>query len=291
MTAGPAVGCVVPVFRPDPGLVHGIEAVVGQVTEVVLVIDEAAPAPATEAMLDECVRVGARVLRHGDNKGIGAALNTGIRALAERSPSPDFVMTLDQDSLVAEGYVAQLVAAGRHASQHGVRVGMVAPAYVESIGRMSSRQAGDVVLGGEPIQSGLLVPRDVLEEVGDFDESLFIDGVDTDFYLRARRAGYSCVIAPGTTLGHRLGRAHGVGTGPSLVVAADFRYFYQWRNLLLLLRRHGRTHPGWAAHALWKAVRHLGVVTVFVPGRRRRLVCAIAGLRGGVAGRRGRYRA
>ena len=133
----------------------------------------------------------------------------------------------------------------------------------------------------------------MLEHVGDFDETLFIDGVDTDFYLRALDAGYACVVAPATRISHRLGDAHSgpVRRGPALVVAADFRYFYQWRNLVRLLRRHARKHPGWAAHAVWKAVRHLGIVTVFVPGRRPRLSAAAAGLRAGVAGRGGRAEA
>lgn len=289
MSADVRVGCVVPVFRPGPDLLEGVGSVVAQVDDVVLVVDEAVPGPATEAILADCVRAGARVVRHDSNRGIGAALNSGTYALRDRSPSPDHVMTLDQDSTLAEGYVRQLVEAGRVAADRGVRVGMVAPAHVGSIGRMSAHQVDGIVLGGEPIQSGLLIPAHVLDEVGGFDESLFIDGVDTDFYLRALDAGYACVVAPGTRIGHRLGRAHDgpVAAGPHLVVAADFRYFYQWRNLLLLARHHGRKHPGWAAYALWKAVRHLGIVTVFVPGRRKRLASAWSGLRAGVAGRRG----
>lgn len=288
MSAGPRVGCVVPVFRPGADLLVGVESLLSQADEVVLVLDEPDADVTTDRLLEQCAEAGARIVRHGANRGIGAALNSGLRALAQ--DAPDFVLTLDQDSRLDEDYVAELVAAYDAACAHGVRAGMVAPASVESIGRMSARQEGAVLLGGEPIQSGLLVPRAVLEEVGGFDEALFIDGVDTDFYLRALDAGYVCVIAPGTRIGHRLGRAHEgpVRRGPALVVAADFRYFYQWRNLVRLLRRHGRRHPAWAAHAVWKAVRHLGIVTVLVPGRRARLTAAAAGLRAGVAGRGGR---
>ena len=291
MSGGARVGCVVPVFRPGADLPAGVASVLQRADDVVLVLDEPDPGPDTERLLEQCSAAGARVVRHADNRGIGAALNTGIRALDEQPP--DFVLTLDQDSRLEDGYVAELVAAHRFADHHGVRVGMVAPAVVESIGRMSARQEGAVLVGGEPIQSGLLIPRAVLEAVGDFDETLFIDGVDTDFYLRAIDGGYSCVIAPATRIGHRLGRAHEgpVHRGPALVVAADFRYFYQWRNLVRLLRRHARRHPGWAAHAVWKAVRHLGIVTVLVPGRGPRLTAAAAGLRAGVAGGEGRAEA
>lgn len=288
MSAGPLVGCVVPVFRPDTDLLEGVRGLLSQTDQVVLVLDEPDADVATDRLLEQCAKAGARIVRHRANLGIGAALNSGLRALEQ--DEPDFVLTLDQDSRLDEGYVAELVAACDLASRHGVRVGMVAPAFVESIGRMPAREVGAVLIGGEPIQSGLLVPAAVLDEVGLFDETLFIDGVDTDFYLRALDAGFSCVVAPDTRIGHRLGHASKgpVRRGPALVVAADFRYVYQWRNLVRLLRRHARRHPAWAAHAVWKALRHLGVVTLFVPGRRARLAAAWAGLRAGLADRGGR---
>ena len=162
-----------------------------------------------------------------------------------RRPLVTDVLTLDQDSSVPPGYVAAMLAARAGAEGAGVRVGMVAPDVVGSILRLPGRRRGGVVIGGEPIQSGLLVPVPVLQRLRGFDESLFIDGVDTDFWLRARDAGLQCVVAPGTRLDHRLGQAITLGEGREtpLVVASTFRYHYQWRNLVVLVRSHVRTHP------------------------------------------------
>lgn len=284
--AVPVVGAVVAAFRPGPELPTAVEGVIGQVEVVVVVVDEHPVSEATRAALEACRAAGAYVVEHGANRGIGAALNTGVADVLARRPLTSDVLTLDQDSAVPPGYVAALLAAGSAAEAAGVRVGMVAPDAVGSILRLPTRRRGPVVIGGEPIQSGLLVPVPVLQLLRGFDESLFIDGVDTDFWLRARDAGLHCVLAPGTRLEHRLGQAITLGAGHEtpLVVASTFRYYYQWRNLVALLRRHLRRHPVYSLRAMLRAVRHLAIVTVLTPERAARLRQAYAGLRAGLRG-------
>jgi rhamnosyltransferase len=285
------VGAVVAAFGPGTELVAAVEHVLAQVDAVVVVVDEHPVGDATRRVLDACRAAGAQVVEHDANRGIGAALNTGTAALRQALPDLGWVLTLDQDSSVPEGYVAALLAAAHAADRVGTRVGMVAPDAVGSILRLPARARRDgVVLGGEPIQSGLLVPRDVLERLEGFDEALFIDGVDTDFYLRARDLGLRCVVAPGTRLEHRLGQAITVGAGHEVpfLVASTFRYHYQWRNLVTLLRRHARRHPVWAVRAVVRAARHLAIVTVLTGGRLQRLREAASGLRAGLRGERGR---
>jgi rhamnosyltransferase len=287
----PVVGAAIAAFRPGPDLLTGVESIVAQVAAVVVVVDEHPLSEATRAVLEQCRTAGVDVVEHPANRGIGAALNTGVARLHEQLPGLTDVLTLDQDSAVPERYVAELLDAGMRARIAGVAVGMVAPDSVGSIVRLPGRraEADGVRLGGEPIQSGLLVPAGVLELAGGFDESLFIDGVDTDFYLRARDLGLQCVLAPGTRLEHRLGQAITVGRDRELplLVASTFRYHYQWRNLVALLRRHARRHPGWAVRAVVRAVRHLVIVTALAPGRVARVREAYAGLRAGLRGETG----
>lgn len=283
------VGAAIAAFRPGPELRTAVESVAPQADAVVVVVDEHPVSDETRRVLDACRAAGADVVEHGANRGIGAALNTGVARLLALRPGLTDVLTLDQDSAVPEGYVAALLAARSAAAAAGVRVGMVAPHSVGSILRLPvGRRAGehDVRLGGEPIQSGLLVPTDVLDRLDGFDESLFIDGVDTDFWLRARDAGLHCVLAPGTRLEHRLGRAITVGADHELplLVAATFRYHYQWRNLVALVRTHARRHPVWAARAVVRSARHLAVVTVLARGRLGRLREAYGGVRAGLRG-------
>ena len=157
---------------------------------------------------------------------------------------------------------------------------------------MASRRRGGVLFGREPIQSGLLVPTAVLERLGGFADELFIDGVDSELYLHARAEGFTVVVAPGTRLGHRLGKAHalagtgadGSARGPQLVHAAPFRYYYIARNRITLVRRYVRSAPGWCVRAVAKDVRHQLIAGVLIPGRRERWAQTALGLRDGLRG-------
>jgi len=288
------VAAVITAFAPSDDLVQVCRSVVDQV-DLVVVVDDGSPTPPS-ALLDECRALGALVEVHERNLGIGAALNTGTAVARAADPGlgtddEAYLLTLDQDSTVPPGYVAALVDARRRASAQGVRVGLVGPARVQGIGSMVRRETDGVVEGREPIQSGLLVPWPVLEELGPFDADLFIDSVDSEYYLRATTRGLVTVVAPGAALGHQLGSAHpvaGTAATPRLVHAATFRYYYIARNRVNLLRRYGRTAPGWCVRAVGKDVRHLLVTTVLVPGRRARWAATFAGLRDGFAGVTGR---
>ncbi|MDO9397302.1 MAG: glycosyltransferase, partial [Herbiconiux sp.] len=246
------VAAVVTAFRPGPELVGLVRMLLPQVARVVIVDDEGGPGSASR-VLDDARAAGALVVRHETNRGIAAALNTGIRAArADAVEAPRFVLTLDQDSWVDEGFVARLVATALEAARAGLAVGLVAPAEVEGLPSPVTGHTRGFVLGGTPIQSGMLLPLTALDRVGPFAEPLFIDGVDTDYALRLGAAGLLVLLSPGARLGHSLGSRHPLtlagrplrlGGGPvALVSSAPFRYYYLLRNRVLLNRRHGRRH-------------------------------------------------
>jgi rhamnosyltransferase len=272
------VVAVVPAYRPGPHLLTLVDQLRAQVGRIVVVDDGG---PASGAVLDAVAERGAEMVRHTSNRGIAAALNTGVRA-ALASGTVTAVLTVDQDSAVPDGYVAALRQAWEGAEAQGRRVGLVAPQHVGGL--------PDQVGGRPPIQSGQLLPAATWQRVGAFDERLFIDGVDADYALRCLDAGLAVVVAPGVTLGHHLGETYRVrfaGRTLTLTRSAPFRYYYLTRNRLRLVARHARKHPGWAAGQLVGVVGHLGLVIAFDPQRGPRARAAWHGLRDGVRGRTG----
>jgi len=289
------VGAVVPVFAPPPSLPEAVAETLAQVERLVLVVDEDLPEPETTTrVVSACEALGAVVVRQPRNTGIAAALNSGVAVLRTSLGADDVLLTLDQDSRLPGDFVKRMLSAfdtgAADDGQAGRRVGLVAPGAIPGIPMVAAggRPGGRMV---EPIQSGLMVLVSVWEHVGGLDESLFIDGVDTDFFLRCRARGYDCAVVGGLRIEHTLGRPTTVGLGPlalHLRVAAGFRYYYLTRNTLTIVRRHGLREPAWAIRTMVRLVRHLALSTLVRSGRRERWAMAALGLKDGIRGVGGR---
>jgi rhamnosyltransferase len=272
------VAAVIPAYEPGPNLLDLVAALVPQVMSVVVVDDGS---PSGRETIDAVAERGARVIRHETNRGIAAALNTGIHA-ALTHDGILAVLTVDQDSQVPAGFVGALVDGWERAEREGLRVGLVAPERVSGLPDQRS--------GRPPVQSGLLIPVATFRRVGDFDERLFIDGVDDDYALRCLDAGLALVVAENVALGHRLGDTHEVHVGGrtmTLTRSAPFRYYYLTRNRIRLVGRHARKHPGWAVGQVVGAAGHLGLVLALDPERGSRAREAWRGVRDGIRGANG----
>lgn len=276
------VSAVVTSFNPGQDLVTVCGSVVDQVGRLI-VVDDGSTADVEQVFAD-CRALGAEIVRHPTNLGIAAALNSGLAA-AEGSTH---ILTLDQDSRVPDGYVEALLEAA--VADPDLRVAMVGPGSASGVRTYAPSSAGARVLDLEPIQSGLLLVGAAVDALGPFEQDLFIDGVDTEYWLRARQAGWVAVVAPGAALEHQLGRRHRItvaGRTLGITHAAPFRYYFIARNRVVLVRRHGRSEKRWAIGAVGRDLRHLVITTALVPGRLRRLRETISGLRDGFRGRLG----
>jgi rhamnosyltransferase len=294
------VAAVVTAYRPGDRLVPLVRALLAQVSAVV-VVDDTGGAPDAAGPLTDAEAAGAQVVRHSSNRGIAAALNTGIAAVRTTAGgrSPRFVVTFDQDSAIGDDFVAALVTTFEQATAAGIAVGLVAPARVEGLPSQVTGYARGFLLGSTPIQSGMLLPATTLDRVGGFAEALFIDGVDIDYALRVTASGLRVLLADRATLGHSLGdrfrpvlltRLLALGGRPpiGLVVSRPFRYYYLLRNRVLLNRRHSRGAFAWALRETFGDLRHCAIVLALAPGRAARLRAMTAGLRDGWAARTGR---
>jgi rhamnosyltransferase len=288
------VACVITAFHPSSQIASNVQALLVQARTVIVVDDGSGSA--FDKVFEDVAAAGADVVRLPENSGIGAALNAGIhRAREDRDVR--YVLTVDQDSILPSGYVESLLAAEAAARAKGVVAGLVGPARIHGNPVLSGGTRNGVALGKEPIQSGLLVSVEALERLGDFRAELFIDLVDTEFYLRALDAGLPTVLAD-TEFDHSLGtfvearifgRPLALPGGPLKVrIAAPWRYYYIFRNRILVSRLYARRHPAWVAAGCWADLRHLAVVTALAPGRLTRLTAVVAGLSDGLRGRTGK---
>lgn len=246
-TSARRVIAVVSTYHPGPDAIGNVARIVPQCDEVIVVDDGSGPGFREE--LAALAATGARVVALSRNSGIAAALNAGLRAaeLDER----DVVVTFDQDSDIGDGFVGRLVSTLDEASAAGLDVAIVAPASFAGVEQTGSELDHGFIEALRPIQSGMLVTASSLKQLGDFDESYFIDLVDVEYYLRVREAGLASIAVEGLDLPHELGHFQAMrvlGRRVSTTLSTPFRYYYRSRNRRTLNRRYRRS----AASFLWR---------------------------------------
>jgi len=246
-----SIYAVVVTYRPDLDTIKEvIDKTLAQVDSV-LVIDNGDEARLAQ-MADD---MHTEYFAFSTNLGLAQAQNYGIQKSLEAGAS--HVLLMDQDSIPAPDMVTKLLEAERELKKEGVtKVGAIGARY---IGSYASNESFFVRFGWFKfhrifcsestrrhvradflISSGALIPKETLQVVGMMDEDLFIDHIDTDWFLRANHYGYFSYGACDATMQHSLGDNTvrvWLGRWRYLPTHKPFRYYYIFRNSLLIYRK------------------------------------------------------
>lgn len=299
-------------FNPDPiRLAEQLIALRNQVDEIIIV-DNGSEQPVmkslaqTEIMksIGELPRLECIIL--AENQGIASGFNIGIDAA--RKSGVDFVLLLDDDSVPAADMVSKLYAGYHQAATACApnRVAAVGPRIVDSrdehdypfirlgwfrnqhIRCAVSRE--NLVACDFLISSGSLILMSALNEIGKFDETLFIDSVDLEWCFRVRRNRFSLYGICDAQLHHRLGdHRRVVWNRIVLVVHSPLRIYYITRNRILLYwRRH--VPLKWKLKDMLRMAAKFVALMLFVAPRLQYLRMTALAIWDGVANRGGRLR-
>jgi rhamnosyltransferase len=301
------VCAIVVTYHPElPILESVLDAVASQVSAVVIV-DNGSDRETVGWLSERACQGGVHVLPLEQNLGLGAAHNRGIEWA--RSGGYRYVLILDQDSIPSTGMVERLVRASQQLRGTSHRVAAVGPRYLDPVsgrtsffvrfGRLSFRRlwcGGDspdqVVETDFLISSGLLASVDALDEIGPMDETLFIDHVDTEWFLRARTKGFKAFGVCDAVMTHKLGSdtiSVWAGRWRSVAVRSPLRHYYAVRNSFLLYRR--QYAPGnWILNDAVRLLQMFCFYSLFTPPRLQQAGMMLKGAWHGIRGRSGRYR-
>ena len=148
--------------------------------------------------------LGFLLLENGDNLGIAAALNLGVREA--QKVGCKWVGLFDQDSTVTERFIETMIADFRTYREQK-RIMQIVPRNLDpetGIERpVSTFEDGGIFL---TCTSGSLFSMESFERCGLFQENLFIYYVDDDYSLRIRKEGFFIGESPNAGLLHRSGR-------------------------------------------------------------------------------------
>jgi GT2 family glycosyltransferase len=227
------------------------------------------------------------LIETGANLGFTGGNNAGIRrALADGA---DYIMLLNNDTIVAPDMVEIMVGVMERNPTIGVCGPMIyyydAPDVIWSGGGIIDWKHGQTMMDGlnqeDRAQFGqeprdvdfvtgcaIMARREVWEQVGLLDDKFFMYYEETEWCVRAARAGYRIVHIPAAMMWHKI---------PLNARADSVRaYYYMTRNRLLFLWatraglgtwaytlfEYGRTWLSWTLRPRWRDRRHLRAVMV-----------------------------
>ena len=254
--ARPPVDVVIVAYRSGDHLRGAVEPLVGLDGVQVIVVDNASPDDSVEAVADLPISI----VQNQSNLGFAKACNIGWRHGTGR-----YVLFLNPDARIGEASLTRLV---ERLERDGP--GLAGPRTVTSAGELVHSQRRFVgvaavwaqvfflhrVLGDGASVDGIireagayeqtqtpdwlsgacmLLPRDVLETLGGFDERFFMYCEDRDLCRRIRRLGLEVVFEPAATAVHDEGSsAPSWRMAPVLVrsqVAYTEKYLRGWRRI------------------------------------------------------------
>ena len=194
-----------------------------------------------------------KIVRHDQNQGFVRAMNAGFR-----QAEGEIIISLNNDTEAEAGWVEALV----NALTAHPEAGLAASKIRLFDRREVLHSAGDAFgVDGIPINRGvwqiddgqfdadtfifggcggaIAYRREMLDQIGLYDEALFMYCEDVDLNWRAQLAGYRCVFVPGALVYHHLS-----ATGGGALAS-----YYNGRNTMLVLVKN---LPGtlWRKHFL-----------------------------------------
>jgi rhamnosyltransferase len=247
--SSPVVAAVLVAYHPTPSVLQRVIEAVERQVDVIIVVNNGGFYPDEIRNFAKCT-----LLDLGHNAGVAAAHNAGI--LHAKGLGAQYFLILDQDSIPAPDMVARLVSISMLLRDEGVKVAACGPRYLldadqgaseflevgkTSLRRVKASEDDDYVKCDFLISSGSLITNEAFDAVGEMEEALFVDHVDTEWCFRAKREGFYCFGVPSAWMKHALGSdcrsIRWGGRVRRIPRHSAARYYFIVRNSILLNKR------------------------------------------------------
>ena len=236
------IAAIVVTYNPDEGLNKSTKSLIKQVDSIIMV-DNGSNDEGKEIINKIKNKYGEKieVIFNEENLGIATALNKGVKYALNNDYK--WILTMDQDSCAEENMV-KIMLETYYAIDENERKDILSlfPTFIdrgiESLDKNNENVKYEYV--DAEITSGNLLKAEIFEKAGFFDDSLFIDMVDTDYCMRLNELGIKMIRISGAILNHSIGNSKQVkklfGTFNTSNHSATRRYymtrnrFYTWNK-------------------------------------------------------------
>lgn len=216
-------------YRPDENFRNRINSVVKSCDFVIVVDNTPGGHEFSLSDLEGCI-----LLQDGRNKGLGCALNIGIREASRMSC--DAVVLFDQDSSPDSDFINLLFDGLVYSGKNSI-IGplLLDDSEVNNTGAELNNKYDFEDVTCIATSGMCFYIKDLnLSEL--FTEDFFLDFVDFDWCWRMRSEGWKILRNKSLIMPHRLGLAQRKFLGLTYHIPAPFRHYFQFRDSLRLAK-------------------------------------------------------
>ena len=247
------VAAIIVTYNPDPLVLSEVLKATWPQVHAIVIVDNGS-AINVSGWAASLEKVNIHVISLQENRGIAAAQNVGVHWAVQHGGN--FVLLMDQDSIPEETMVNKLLVTYHCLkSNQNKKISAIGPRFKDSksghlskhvcfkgfgTGRVECTPGDHAVPADFLIASGSLIETSIFASVGYMEEGLFIDHVDTEWILRAKSKGFHAWGHCDAVMTHSLGENRvrlWIGRWRDIPIHKPFRYYYVFRNSLLIRRR------------------------------------------------------
>jgi len=252
---------------------------ISKIFKKIIVVDNT-NAQSQPQQLDELRSIsGIELITNGSNLGIARALNIGVQRACDHGYP--WVLTFDQDSQIEPSMIdgfsnvyssldekEKIAVIG---SNH-IDLNSGQPYYAIPKNAKKSWVKRKTV-----VTSGSLVSTETFKNIGPFCERFFIDSVDHEFCLRARKKGYTIILSTKPLMKHAMGArtVHRFPLIPKIQITSShyppFRWYFITRNRLIVISKFCFSDFIWCASRLVRLAGAIGIMCLFEHDRMNKI--------------------
>ncbi|MBT8390612.1 MAG: glycosyltransferase family 2 protein [Ignavibacteria bacterium] len=267
-----SVAAVIILYNPDKSIIANLESCRKQVDKL-FVVDNSEGLEETRIKIETGPDI--EIFSHNENLGVATALN--IAAKQALKDEFDYLLTLDQDTLIPEDLVSKLL----FTIQSDKMAAIAAPFY------------SNINYDLKPLQKDLSLPLVVptsanllnliaFREVGNFNDNLFIDYVDFDFCMRLKLMGYKILQNNSIVVKHSVGnlvKDNFLGFKFYTTNHPPLRLYYRTRNRFYLRKTYKSYFPDFFRKDLVNLLKQLVKMILVEKNKFQKLKMIVLGYR------------
>lgn len=237
------VAAIIVSYNPDKNLLDSVNLLISQVEKIIIVDNGSIEEKRKDiSSIKDIDNERIEVIFNEENLGIATALNIGVREALKQGFN--WILTMDQDSKASKDMVEKMFEVYNNIDEKERKsILSIFPNFVDE--RIQSIEENSVMNTYEyvdaDITSGNLVKAEVFDKVGFFDDSLFIDLVDTDFCMRLNEKNIKMIKVRDAILYHSLGESQSVKSIFGKFNTSNhsaLRRYYMTRNRFYIWERY-----------------------------------------------------